>query len=193
MDVMTKLDRYGEEARVKITSDTVRHVLEASLESDEPDEILRILKEYEGRLLTVRILGKLPGGPERWRLFHHIGMTHLETWEYRQSQGNRGMHFLLAYTEKSVIVDTKFLVEQNPAYYVGRIKRNAERKAMLANLAICEVFAARMDAVRVAREALREAEGAMGEFTDGQHRAGPVMNFSADRYDWEAIVGEDEE
>jgi hypothetical protein len=169
---------------MKITEETIKRVLEVSLESEEPDAILAILKEHEGKPLTKRILGKLPGGEESWRLTHAYGMTHLETWTYCRTSGKDGFHFLLAHAEKNVVLDTQFFVERNPSYFEGRIERNRERRNALGRPMACDRLADRMNAVQAARRALQKAEEEMETVVQA--------GFTADRYDWQVLVGEDE-
>ena len=122
---------------------TVRATLESRIESDEPDEVLAILKKDDGKQLTKRILEKLPSvgfgaslvsaSGQRWRLSQHAGMIHLETWDYARSGGSTGIHLLMAYAEKSVTIDAAWVEEHNPAYFKGRRERNAARRAALGN------------------------------------------------------------
>ncbi|HEY5049339.1 MAG TPA: hypothetical protein VII50_00445 [Acidothermaceae bacterium] len=109
---------------------TVRAFLQLQRESDEPDEILAILKTQDGKQLTKRILAKLPGGEARWRLSQFATMTHLETRDYGRTGGNAGIHLLIAYQTTNVTIDAAQIEEKNPGYFAGRRARNASRDAL---------------------------------------------------------------
>jgi hypothetical protein len=113
-------------------------------------------------------------------------MTSLETWDYTRSQGNRGVHLLVAYDVKNVTIDAAFLEERNAAYYGARRERNAARAAVLADPAVLYELAVRVNAVREARERLAAAEEALEELS-GYGKA-----FSADQYEIERLAGKGE-
>src|ERR1700674_1424383 len=115
------------------TLQTVRDFVLSQRESDEPDAILAILATQDGKQLTKRILAKLPGGEERWRLSQFATMTHLETRDYSRSGGNAGIHLLIAYEIKNVTINAAWVEEHNPAYFAGRRARNEARDMVVGN------------------------------------------------------------
>jgi hypothetical protein len=149
-----------------VTTEEIRGIIKSRIESDLPDVVLEILKADDGKQLTKRILTKLPGGEETWRITHVATMTHLETWEYCRSQGVRGIHLLLAYETKNLRINAKWIEERNPAYFEARRERNEKRRAALANLPALEAVAGMVNATREARVQLAEIEGALSEFTE---------------------------
>lgn len=170
----------------RMTADEVREMVSAHVESSElPDGVLEVFKREQGKQLTKRILAKLPGGEAVWHIKQVASMTSLETWEYTRSQGNRGVHLLVAYETKNVSIDAAFLEERNPAYYGARRERNAERATVLANEPSLVNLAERINAVREAREKLAVAEAALEELS-GYGKA-----FGAEQYEIEALSGKE--
>jgi hypothetical protein len=166
-----------------ITADRIRGVLAARIEGSMPDEVLAVLKEYDGKPLTKRLLAKLPGGEAVWRIVHSAGMTNLETLIYIRTSGGAGYSILLAHDVKNVVVNVKFIVERNPAYYDARVKRNWTREDVLANRELLTKMADTMNAVLRARAALAEVEAELEKLVE---YGGP---FAPDRYVWEELVG----
>jgi hypothetical protein len=150
----------------KISAAQIRALVESHIESDLPDVVLEVLRAEDGKQLTKRILTKLPGGEETWRITHVATMTHLETWEYCRSQGARGIHLLIAYETKHVQINAAWIEGRNPAYFEGRRERNQKRRVALANLPALEAVAGMVNAIREARAKLAEVEGALEEFTE---------------------------
>ena len=164
----------------------VRDMIASHVEDDEtPEAVLAIFKQHDGKQFTKRLLAKLPGGEERWRIGQTAGMTSLETWDYCRSGGRQGSHFLVAYETKNVEIDAAFLEERNPAQFSARRERNAERKARLADPESLTLLADRISAVRAAREQLAAAEAALEELS-GYGKA-----FGADQYEIEALSGKE--
>ena len=169
---------------------TVRATLESRIESDEPDEVLAILKKDDGKQLTKRILEKLPSvgfgaslvsaSGQRWRLSQHAGMIHLETWDYARSGGSTGIHLLMAYAEKSVTIDAAWVEEHNPAYFKGRRERNASRRAALGDHAALRSMALALNKYETAKAILETALCTQG-------------GFAPDSYEWERLCGAREE
>jgi len=168
--------------RFAMSTASVRQILLSRMESELPDAILAILRQEDGKPLTKRLLAKLPGGEAEWRIRAVAGMTYLETMAYIRSSGNEGVSLLMAYAEKSVKIDASWVEEHNPAYYAGRRKRNAERRASSESDALCTSMALALDAVQKAHEALRAAEAQLEAFT------GYDKPFSADGRMWQALA-----
>ena len=174
---------------------TVRATLESRIESDEPDEVLAILKKDDGKQLTKRILETLPSvgfgaslvsaSGQRWRLSQHAGMIHLETWDYARSGGSTGIHLLMAYAEKSVTIDAAWVEEHNPAYFKGRRERNAARRAALGNHEALTSMALALNKSETAKAILETAKSVLDECTQG--------GFAPDSYEWERLCGAREE
>lgn len=169
------------------TADDVRAKLTAERESDEPDAVLAVLKAHDGKQLTKRLLAKLPGGEARWLIRQVASMTSLEDRDYLRSQGNRGIHLLVAYRLTGVVIDAAWVAEHNPAYFGARVERNARRAACAENQAICQRMADVLNAYARAKAALEDA----GQALDGLTQHGEP--FSPDQYDWQRLCGAYEE
>lgn len=170
----------------QVTADDVRAMVLSHVEDGEtPEAILEVFKAHEGKQLTKRLLAKLPGGEQRWRISQTAGMTSLETWDYTRSQGRQGVHLLVAYATKNVAIDAAFLEDRNPAFFSARRERNAERKARLEDPESLALLAERINAVRAARKQLEAAEAALEELS-GYGKA-----FGAEQYEIEALSGKE--
>lgn len=158
----------------KVTAEQIRALVASRVESDAGDAVLEIFKRNQGKPLTKRLLAKLPGGEDVWCITHSAGMTHIETREYRRSQGHRGMSLLAAYDTKNVVMDARFLEDRNPAYFSARRERNEKRAAI--TMTGCEAVADAVNRVIEARERLREVEEGLGALIGYSHL------FDADSY-----------
>jgi hypothetical protein len=162
---------------------TVLAFLKAQRESDEPDAILEILKQHDGKPLTKRLLPKLPGGEERWRIIQHATMTHLETRDYGRTGGNTGIHLLMAYQTTSVVIDAAWVEEHNPAYFKGRRERNEKRDRAMSDSALLQSMAHRLNSYATAKARLDEVKVKLDELTSYE------APFSPDSYEWERMCG----
>ena len=169
------------------TIKTVRDFVLSHRESDEPDEVLAVLRANDGKPLTKRLLAKLPGGEARWSISQFATMTHLETHDYRRSGGNTGIHLLMAYEVKNVTIDTGWVEERNPGYFAGRRARNALRDAAADDPGLLQAMADTLNSYEAAKAKLDEAAKQLDAFT------GYGQPFSADSYDWERLCGAREE
>lgn len=165
------------------TIQTIRAFVESQRESDEPDAVLAILKALDGKPLTKRILDKLPGGEERWRLSQFAAMTHLETRDYGRSGGHQGIHLLMAHKTTCVMIDAAWVEDQNPAYFKGRRERNDLRNKVLSSPALLESMAYVLNRYADAKAKLDEAKETLDALT------GYGLPFSPDSYDWERLWG----
>ena len=169
------------------TADDVRAKLLAERESDEPDAVLAVLKAHDGKQLTKRLLSKLPGGNVRWLIRQVAGMTNLEDRDYLRSQGNRGIHLLVAYQITSVVIDAAWVEEHNAGYFAARRERNRMREAAAASPEACQHFADTLAAFARAKETLDAARADLDRLT------GYGSPFSPDQYDWQRLCGALEE
>jgi hypothetical protein len=152
-------------------------------ESNEPDAILAALRPYAGKPITKRLLDKLPGGSDRWRLRREYGMTHLATMDYIRTQGNAGMSFLMAYSESAVPLDLDFFVKRNECYFSAREERNHARMEAKNTRETLESAAAVLARVRAAIAEMNAAVEAFDTLT----ACGTTLY--PDRYDLETAAG----
>ena len=135
----------------------------SQMESDEPDLILEIVKQFEGKIWSKRIVDKLPGGSERWYLRKEYGMLQLQEFQYRSPAKERGFYFtyLIEHSETNVYVDSEDFVKKNPAQFEGRIERNIVRRGLLdgssASEQLLEVLSFRTMNVETSIASLQEA------------------------------------
>ena len=122
---------------------------------------------------------ELPGGEERWRISQFATMTHLETWDYRRTGGNTGIHLLIAYATTNVMIDAAWIEKSNPAYLKGRRERNASRDAI--GVAQAALMADTLNTYEAAKAQLDEAKKNLDVLTE--------TSFAADQYDWERLCG----
>ena len=169
------------------TLQTVHVFVQSQRESDEPDAILAILATQDGKQLTKRILAKLPGGEERWRLSQFATMTHLETRDYGRTGGNAGIHLLIAYQTTNVTINAAKIEEKNPSYFAGRRARNELRDAASDNESALRFMALTLNEYELAKARLDAAKARLDGLT------GYGLPFSPDSYDWERICGAREE
>jgi hypothetical protein len=165
------------------TIETILAFLRSQRESDEPDAVLAILKMNDGKQLTKRLLARLPGGEERWRLSQFATMTHLETRDYSRSGGNTGIHLLMAYQTTNVTIDVAWVEANNPAYFKGRRDRNASRDAAANDLGLLRAMVDTLNGYEAAKAKLDEAAKQLESFV------GYGQPFAADSYDWERMCG----
>lgn len=171
----------------EITVEKVRNVLESNLESDEPDAILEILRKYEGKQLTKRILPHLPGGAERWYIRNCAGMTSLEDREYLRHNGGRGISLLVAHQTINVTIDTAKIIALNTAYFTARVERNSKRREALKSGGLCGLMSDLLNEVAAAQAKLDKAKAELTKVTG----YGEMM--SPDQYEWERLAGIREE
>jgi len=164
--------------------DVLKMVGERSESDAVPTAVRKVLERDEGKLLTKRILDKLPGGESQWRIRHMAGMTHLESIDHVRTNGAVGYSFLLAYAEKGVKVDVAFLLDRNKSYFGAANARNEQRARV--SLGLARQMADALNAVSEARARLTTAEAAMDNLTK---HGGP---FHADWYFWEGLVKDKE-
>lgn len=161
-------------------NDVLRMVSENAEPSSVPASVLAVLKREDGKLLTKRLLAKLPGGESNWRIRHVAGMTYLDSMDSVRSGGSSGYSFFLAYAEKNVTIDVPFVLDRNAAYFGARETRNARRAQVDPGAA--RTMADALNAVADARAKLALAEEALDELTETDSPFGP------DRYFWKGLV-----
>jgi hypothetical protein len=149
------------------TMHTVSELIQDRWESEEPDRVIQALTPLNGKPCTKRILDKLPGGSERWRLRREYGMTHLVTLDYLRSGGNTGISLLLAHTEAADFpIDTRDIEQRNPAYFDARRKRNHARMEARNTRETLQGVADAMNRVQRAKAELLAAIEQLETWTD---------------------------
>jgi hypothetical protein len=166
------------------TKESVSKLLASRWEDqDTPDKVLTALHCYEGKNITTRILDKLPGGKDKWRLRRQYGMTHLVTLDYLRSEGNQGISLLLAHTETSFPFDAADMVKRNPAYFDAAKDRNRRRMEARNDAAALDKMAFALNQVEDALAALTQAKDNLEALTE-YHSV-----FAPDKYEFERICG----
>jgi hypothetical protein len=167
------------------TFQTVADLLQENWESDLPDKVMEALRPFDGKMVTTRMLEKLPGGKGQWVLERAYGMTHIKNRDYWMTHGNakNGVSLLLGHTEASFPFEWAKLAEKNPAYFSGRKERNHARMGARNTKDLLDRMAAAMN--RVERANL-ELEAARKEF---EELAGYGQPFAPDRYRLEDECG----
>lgn len=148
------------------TRQSVHDLIQSRWESDEPDKVLEALRPFDGKPITTRLLDKMPGGRERWRLRREYGMTHLETLTYLRSGGDAGTSLLFNWTEASVPLEWAQLEERNAAYFKGRRERNHARMEAMNTRETLDDIAEAMNDAEQAIEQLQLAQERIEELTD---------------------------
>ena len=166
------------------TFQTVHDLVQENWESELPDRVLEALRPLDGKMITTRILDKLPGGKEVWILERAYGMTHLKTREYYNNGGMSGISLYLGYREDSFPLDIKYLEEKNPAYFSGRKRRNHTRMEVMNTKAELEQMAAVMNRIEQAKAELQAAFDEFDKLTDY-----PEGRFNQDRLKLEKACG----
>lgn len=97
--------------------------------------------------------------PEGFHIHQIANMTQIRDNEYRDTAGERGYNFLLAYAVVNVEVPTvERLKEYNMCYFAGIDQRNAARRAWLADPGKLNCLQARINFVIETREQLKQHE-----------------------------------
>lgn len=185
-----KLGRIGRKGQKmkRYTADDVRDILAAQMESDLPDKILAALAQHNGKKITTRILECLPVLPNggTWRLIRHYGWTSLQSSTYGTDAGyaeKTSVDLILCRTESSVALDVDLVRKENPAYFAGRVERNAQRAAAMAGAPIiCRTMADCLNAYGAAIDALQDARKWFDALTEYGNA------FAADRYTLRDLV-----
>lgn len=167
------------------TRQSVSDFLLERTESDLPDKILECLRSYTGKAVTTRILDKLPGGKNEWRLRRQYGMTHLENNAYWRSSGSAegGISLLLAHTEASFTFDANDMVQRNAAYFSARKERNHTRMEARNDAAKLDRMAAVLNRIERATQELQNAWADLDTLTEYNEP------FAADKYAFQRLVG----
>src|SRR5687767_1157643 len=108
------------------TRQSVSDLIQSRWESDLPDKVLDALRPLEGKAITTRLLDRLPGRKENWRLERHYGWTSLQTKGYGRDwvKEDESLDIMLVRSEASMPLDLAWVEENNPAYFKGRRERN---------------------------------------------------------------------
>jgi hypothetical protein len=162
----------------------VQDLVASKMESDLPDEVMKTLRQYDGKQLTKRILPKLPGGEAEWTIRQIANMTNLENKAYRLGHGNdpQGVCLLIAYRTKNITIICSDIEKLNPAYFDARKARNAKRLEVIGDHDRCGEMAAILNDFEKARVLLEAAGERLEHYTDFY---GP---FHPDRYTFKSIA-----
>ena len=161
------------------TIHTVSELVREQWESDFADKVADALRPFDGKMVTTRMLAKLPGGADAWRLRRQYGMTHLETTKYDGGYLNGdGLSILLYHSEQSQPLDLRKVMEDhNPAYWDARRKRNHARMELINTREALQALADAMNAAEQAAARLEQAAAQIDRLTDYDELGSP------DRYD----------
>lgn len=151
-----------------MTLKELRAFIQSHMEDEEtPQRVLEWAQQHQGKQLRSNQI------PDGFGLTRRYGMAHLETPDYRQTQGREGTSFLLGYGETGITVPSpEALQEMNPAYYSARRRRNNKRRERLESDQALEVA---FNAIAIAmqyRALYRDAVQSLSELfphDDGEH------------------------
>lgn len=163
----------------KHTRQSVADLIQERWESDLPDRVIEALRPFNGKAITTRLLDKLPGGRDEWRLHRNYGWTELSNMPYIRSQGSArdGVRLILARTEASVPLDLPAVEVDNVAYFAARRERNHARMEARNNAELLDDMAAVLNRIECAKD---ELEMARDRF---EYLAGYGKPFHADYYE----------
>jgi hypothetical protein len=165
------------------TFNSVADLLQTHWESDLPDTVLDALRPFDGKPVTTRLLNKLPGGKDEWRLRREYGMTHLENNAYWRSSGNTGISLLLDWRTDAFLLNIANVEKNNTAYFSARKSRNHSRMEARNDKQLLDQMAATLNAVETAQKQLAAAKAQFEKLTD---YGAP---FAADKYELERVCG----
>lgn len=165
------------------TRNTIAALIQERWESDLPDRVIEALRPYDGKPITTRLLDKLPGGREQWRMYRQYGWTEIETIDYVRTQGRQGTRLILARSEASVPLNLQIVEDDNPAYFAGRRERNHARMEARNDGAKLDRLAATLNRIESLRAELDAATKDLSEQTEH----GTV--FNPERYALERLCG----
>jgi len=137
-----------------------KRLIEAEIEDEEtPATVSQWALDNAGKQLRSNNV------PDGFKIRRQYGMTHLEP-------DGGGYGYLIAHSESGVDVpDVETLRELSPAYYGGLEKRNAYRRALLADPERLQREAKAISQVQRTVKAYRESVKAMQALTDYPHPA----------------------
>lgn len=165
------------------TANSLCALIQSRWESDLPEKVMDVLRQFDGKNITTRLLDKMPEGKQNWYLIRHYGWTSLGNNAYRQGDYKNGMEIMLARSEASVPLDCAWVEKENAAYYSARKSRNHARMEAMNSLDELEAVAQAMNECEAAREALLNANARLKELTKYGSK------FSPDEYEIEKACG----
>lgn len=167
------------------THQDIHDLIQNAWENDLPRKVEQVLRQNEGKMLTARILDKLPGGKDVWRLRREYGMTNIENRDYYLTHGNskNGVSILCDWRIDSFPIETDKIVKNNAAYFEARDARNHARMESMNTKPLLDKMAAVMNKAERAWQQLQEAKAEFEEL------AGYGQPFAPDRYDLEKLCG----
>ena len=150
------------------TAHDVSEFVAEHTETDLADRVLAALKSQHGKRITTRIVEKMPGGKDRWSLRRQYGMTHLENQKFghdgRYENGD-GLSLLLGHFESAQPLDSTNIEALNPAYFLGRQKRNHIRMETRNTRETLGAAASAINRLLSARDELKSAEEELDALT----------------------------
>jgi hypothetical protein len=167
------------------TFNDVADILQNQWENDIPDQVLNALRPMNGKNITTRILDRLPGGKDVWRLTRNYGMTHIENRDYWHSSGNsrEGVNLLVDWRTDSFPLDIAALEKNNAAYFSARKERNHSRMEARNNRELLTSMADAMNKIEAANKALEAAKNEFEALTEYGSA------FYADKFELERTCG----
>ena len=156
-----------------ITAANVIQLINDQIEdTNTTEQIIATLQKYNYSPLTIKhqkIL-KEQVNPT-CRINKQYGMTHIE-WVDQDTHWRQQM--LIAHQEKHVLINTEWIVENNPSYFGARQERNAKRQAVLDP--------SNFNAINTLVEAINNYNQAQERLTQILEYNGATVDFSPDKH-----------
>lgn len=111
-----------------LTIESLRNIINNQMESDFPDEILKALKEKEGKKFDKRVIDFLKAKfPDKHMRKRETGSYHSLCWD----DNNHGITMYYYDSAHASTISTQWIEEHNVAYFKARRERNAGRLQLL--------------------------------------------------------------
>ena len=114
---------------VQVTKAALIDAIRNSFESTLPDEIFAVLKTFDGKPVTNRIVTALSAAIAD----HDFSLTLRCGWTDLSWSGASKGGMILVLSEKSVQFDAAAFLKENVSHFEGRVERNKKRTEMLAD------------------------------------------------------------
>ena len=112
-------------------------ILDKMEDERTPNAIVDLLRQFDHRPLTVTHQKRLQESVDETCIIRRqYGMTHIEWGKYGHYAENdlpSNGSLLVAHSEKNVVIDVDWIIQNNAAYFEARVERNNQRKAVLEN------------------------------------------------------------
>ena len=151
------------------TANVIQLINDQIEDTNTTEQIIATLEKYNHSPLTIKHQNILKEQVNpTCRINKQYGMTHIE-WFYQDSHWRQAI--VVANQEKHVLIDTKWIIENNPAYFAARQERNAKRKAILdsTNFNAINILVETINTYNQAQERLTEILGYDGDFCPDRH------------------------